>query len=398
MHGCWFAVGAITLCAMRPPVWVCTAFAWLSIATPAMADVVLSGDTEVLLAQQSTGGDLWTSPDELTRISGFHLKPQGLCLEDMCVPIAPSGDTRMISHGADEIRVNAAELARRLGQGFAHDEERRVWSFGPVPVTQRPFLEQAQAPDFTLRDRTGREVRLQDFRGKKVVLVVWASWCACRDDLPVWEKLYRELHDQGLEILAIAEDAEGVAAAGPFIEAAGVTFPALIDSTHSVTAAYRLVNVPTAVWIDEGGTIVRVDQGAYPEPRTIIGVSVGKAGYVDALRDWVANGASSPHVRTPQQLAASLGARTLDAEIADQEFRLGAYFHARGDAERATLHWERAAALAPDNWNYRRQEWSDSKFEATVKFLGRAFGRGLRGIPYYGEIDLPEGEAAASEP
>ena len=70
--------------------------------------------------------------------------------------------------------------------------------------------------------------------------------------------------------------------------------------------------------------------------------------------------------------------------------RLGAYFHARGDTARATRHWERAEELAPDNWNYRRQEWSDSAFESTVKFLGRAFGRAMRGIPYYGEIDMTE--------
>ncbi len=353
---------------------------------------MLHGDDEIALAAASSGADLWATPEELARISGFELKPQGLCLDEICMPVAP-GDARLVQREPGPARVNAAELARRLGQGMAHDEERRVWSFGPVPVTRRPFLEQAQAPDFQLRDRTGREVRLADFRGKKVVLVVWASWCACREDLPVWEKLYRELAPQGLEIVSIAEDAEGLEAAGPHIEVAQATHTALIDPTHSVTAAYRLVNVPTAVWIDESGTIVRLDQGAYPEPRSIIGVDVGKAGYSDALRDWVAHGAQSPHVRTPEQLAAAQAPRTLEAETADQEFRLGSYFHARGDPARATRHWERAAELAPDNWNYRRQEWSDSAFESTFKFLGRAFGRAARGIPYYGAIDLPEPEA-----
>jgi peroxiredoxin len=367
----------------------------LSFPSAAAADVVLDGTAELAIAAPSTGAELWTTPDELARISGFELKPQGLCLEEICVPVPPAGDTALVRREADAVRVNAAELARRLGQGVAHDEELRVWSFGPVPVTRRPFLERAQAPDFTLLDRGGRAVRLADFRGKKVVLVVWASWCACREDLPVWEQLHRELGPKGLEIVSIAEDSEGVAAAGPHIDVAQATHTALIDPTHSVTAAYRLVNVPTAVWIDEGGTIVRLDQGAYPEPRTIVGVDVGKAGYADALRDWVARGAQSPHVRTPEQLAAAQAPRTVEAEIADQEFRLGSYFHARGDGSRATRHWERAAELAPDNWNYRRQEWSDSAFESTVKFLGRAFGRGLRGIPYYGAIDMPEGETKA---
>ena len=299
------------------------ALAVLSIGAPASADVVLHGDTEIAVAEQSSGTDLWTTPDELAQISGFHLKPQGLCLDEICVPIAPGGDARLVTGSDAAVRVNAAELAQRLGQGLAHDEERRVWALGPVPATQRPFLERAQAPDFTLRDRSGREVALRDLRGKKVVLVVWASWCACREDLPVWEKLYLELKDKGVEIVTIAEDAEGVAAAGPLIEAAHATHPALIDPSHSITAAYRLVNVPTAIWIDESGTIVRLDQGAYPEPRTIIGVSVGKAGYSDALRDWAARGAASPAVRTPEQLAAALAPRTREVETADQEFRLG---------------------------------------------------------------------------
>ena len=383
---------------MKPRSCLLAAVAALSLSSTALADVVLQGDGELTLAAPSAGADLWATPEELARISGFELKPQGLCLQEICVPVPPAGDAKLVQREAAAVRVNAAELARRLGQGMAHDEERRVWSFGPVPVTRRAYLERAQAPDFTLRDRSGREVRLADFRGKKVVLVVWASWCACREDLPVWEKLHRELGPKGLEIVSIAEDSEGVVAAAPHIETAEATHTALIDPTHSVTAAYRLVNVPTAVWIDESGTIVRLDQGAYPEPRTIVGVDVGKAGYADALRDWVERGPQSPHVRTPEQLAAAQAPRTPGAEIADQEFRLGSYFHARGDSGRATLHWERAAELAPDNWNYRRQEWSDSAFESTVKFLGRALGRGMRGIPYYGAIDMPEAPAPKSEP
>jgi len=370
------------------------ALSTFALAAPAAADGVLQDDTVLPLARPSSGTDLWTTPDELTKISGFQVKPQGICLDEICVPTR-ADDSKLVLRKANDVRVNAAELARRLGQGVALDEEQRVWSFGPVPATRRSFVELAQAPDFTLRDRTGRTVRLSDFRGKKVVLAVWASWCACRDDVPVWEKLHRELHDQGLEIVTIAEDAEGVAAAAPYIDVAQPTHTALIDPTHSVTAAYGLVNVPTAIWIDETGTIVRLDQGAYPEQRTILGMGFGKSGYSGALRDWVARGAQSPHVRSPQQLAAAQGKRSAAAETADQEFRLGSYFHARGDVDRATLHWERAAELAPDNWNYRRQEWADSSVEATVKFLGRVFGRSVRGIPYYGPIDMPDADEPA---
>src|SRR5262245_37690352 len=160
----------------------------LALSSTSAADVVLHGEEEIALAGSSSGADLWTTPEELGRISGFKLKPQGLCVEELCVPLPPAGDATLIQREPEVVRINAAELARRLGQGFAHDDERRVWAFGPVPATQRPFLERAQAPEFTLHDRSGRAVQLADFRGKKVVLVVWASWCRCREDLPVWEK------------------------------------------------------------------------------------------------------------------------------------------------------------------------------------------------------------------
>ena len=51
-----------------------------------------------------------------------------------------------------------------------------MWSFGELPVKRTAFLESARAPDFTLQDRDGNDVRLSDFLGKKVLIVTWASW------------------------------------------------------------------------------------------------------------------------------------------------------------------------------------------------------------------------------
>jgi peroxiredoxin len=356
---------------------------------PARADVVLRGDEVIELAQPSSGDALWVSAAELRRMSGFELKPQGLCLAEICVPLRPDADPALVERRGEELRVDAAELARRLRQPYARDDERRVWSFAPVPVTLRPFLDAARAPDFELQDRGGRTRRLSEFRGKKVVLVTWASWCRCRDDLAVWEELYRELRPQGFELISVAEDTGGEAAAGPLFDAAGVTSTAIVDPKHVVTAAFQLVNVPTAIWIDEQGAIVRLDQGAFPRKRRIIGVQVGVDGYADALRDWVARGRESPFALSAEQIRAALPGRSEDEARADQHFRIGAYFYAQGERARATAHWERAQSLAPDNWNYHRQEWADSGFEWSVKFLTRAFGRALRGVPYYEPIVLP---------
>ena len=71
---------------------------------------------------------------------------------------------------------NVTELARKLGQAFVADHDHRVWSFGEIPVTRTRFLGSAMAPDFALPNREGELVRLSDFRGKKVLILTWASW------------------------------------------------------------------------------------------------------------------------------------------------------------------------------------------------------------------------------
>lgn len=120
--------------------------------------------------------DLWVTPADLTRINDFVLKPEGACLDELCVPILQDRDSEIFVRRDDQPWVNVTELADRLQQAWASDSAARVWSFGTVPAVRRSFLEQGIAPDFALPDRAGNLVRLSDFRGKKVMLLSWASW------------------------------------------------------------------------------------------------------------------------------------------------------------------------------------------------------------------------------
>jgi hypothetical protein len=120
--------------------------------------------------------DLWVLPADLTRINDFELKPEGACLDDLCVPVKQDRDSNIFVRRDQQGWFNVSELARRLEQASVFDADARAWSFGVIPATRRDFLERGIAPDFTLPDRNGNPVRLSDFRGKKVMILSWASW------------------------------------------------------------------------------------------------------------------------------------------------------------------------------------------------------------------------------
>lgn len=122
------------------------------------------------------GQSLWVTPEDLPRINDFVLKPEGACLEELCIPVRQDRDSELFVNRSGQGWFNVAALARRLQQAYVADHEHAVWSFGNIPVTRQAFLQSAMAPDFALPDRDGRLVRLSDFRGKKVLVVTWASW------------------------------------------------------------------------------------------------------------------------------------------------------------------------------------------------------------------------------
>jgi hypothetical protein len=139
--------------------------------------------------------------------------------------------------------------------------------------------------------------------------------------------------------------------ARPWIEAARPTHPALIDSRHVVADLYNIVNVPTVVWIDERGRIVRPSDVAFGTDtfRHITGIE--SARHLAALRAWVRDerGALAPdEVRAAQSLP------TPAHQEARAEFGLGEWLFARGRAAAAAPHFVRAGTLAPHDFTIRR--------------------------------------------
>lgn len=192
-------------------------------------------------------------------------------------------------------------------------------------------------------------------------------------------------------VVAVALDAAGTAATRDFIRpaqlapammrfmgwdpelagaAAAPQFPCLLDERHVVAELYGLVNVPTAVWIDEEGHIVRAPEApgasdafrsmdlatlAIP-PEVAADSRLRRSIYVAAVRDWLDQGARSRHVLTPDEVR--LRMRGLDPKdsLAAAHFRLGVWLAGRAERDAALHHLAEAVRLRPESWTFRRQK------------------------------------------
>jgi hypothetical protein len=209
--------------------------------------------------------------------------------------------------------------------------------------------------------------------------------------LPGWQKLYQELKDKNFEIVSIAQDTGGVKDAGPWITREKLDYTVLIDDKHLVTQLYDMVNVPTAVWINEKGRIVRPNEVAYVDDRYKVFHHMDAGPYLDAIRDWAQKGDSSRFVLSEAELKERLKPLNQDRVMADAEFALAEYLYKKGFGVDAIAHFKEAQRLAPDNWNYKRQAWalSDPERDYGTDFWNEV--KKLDGKPYYEPRRLPEG-------
>ncbi|SEO67569.1 AhpC/TSA family protein [Rhodospirillales bacterium URHD0017] len=111
---------------------------------------------------------LWMSAADAAKVTGWTLKPEGMCLAERCVPLptaAVKGD-----------RVDVAAFWTKLGGPVVAAENGEVWALGAPADERNTALEGLEAPDFTLPDVDGTPRTLSQLRGKKVFLATWASW------------------------------------------------------------------------------------------------------------------------------------------------------------------------------------------------------------------------------
>lgn len=121
------------------------------------------------------------------------------------------------------------------------------------------------APDFTVYDAQGNEVRLADYAGRPVVLNFWASWCSsCKLEMPHFDEKHRELGDDVQFLMVNVTDGtrETIESALAYVEEQGYSFPVLFDTEMSATMAYQAYSLPTTYFIDPQGHLIARATGA----------------------------------------------------------------------------------------------------------------------------------------
>jgi thiol-disulfide isomerase/thioredoxin len=116
--------------------------------------------------------------------------------------------------------------------------------------------ERKAAPEFSLADISGKQVKLSDFKGKVVILDFWATWCPpCRMQVPHFLSLYEDYKEHGLEIVGVSLDKNGIQAVVPFVEQRGINYISLIGGPDVANLYGGIRSIPTAFLIDRQGRI-----------------------------------------------------------------------------------------------------------------------------------------------
>ncbi len=145
-----------------------------------------------------------------------------------------------------------------MGMSVSAGNEKR-----PVSPSEIDKLEKNKAPDFSLKDLSGRPVTLSSLKGKVVLLNFWATWCPpCISEMPVFNRLYKQMRARGLEIVAISAD-RSEDYVRDFTSKHSLDFKVIYDESRDVVKRYKVFSMPTTFLIDKNGIIVEKFFGEY---------------------------------------------------------------------------------------------------------------------------------------
>jgi len=139
-----------------------------------MTEITVLADHTATVSADLTGGRVLVLPGELPRVLGWTLKPEGLCRDDVCVPL---WDRAAVQPGGDAgDRVDLLGVAAALGRPAALDEASATLAVGAPMELRRQALTGRTAPAFELPDLDGTLHALEAWQDRKKLLVAFASW------------------------------------------------------------------------------------------------------------------------------------------------------------------------------------------------------------------------------
>jgi len=145
-------------------------------ADNARSVVIYDGKPTDVSAPAEPSKDLWITMDDLKRATGFVVKPQGVCRDELCFPLPAKRKDEFVARKGKDTWFNLTAFAALVKQPIARDEKNGTWYFGKREDERGTYLASLEAPNFTLPDINGKMHSLTDYRGKKVLLITWASW------------------------------------------------------------------------------------------------------------------------------------------------------------------------------------------------------------------------------
>ena len=266
---------------------------------------------------------------------------------------------------------------------------------------RRPIKIGDPAPELAFLTLDGSEIRLSDYRGRRVIVFVWASWCACREQLAAWETFYQKHRAEPFELIGVAMDAQGGEVARPFVEQARVTFPVAVDSVDCLWDLLSFDYIPNGYYIDERGVIRYLKVGGF-DIRESLNVKIVEDLLSDKWSKKPLKIQEKPKLSFKKEISeltqqlkpgtrgvekrlrlAELLVKTGQHRKAGKEyetvliqqprnaralFARGVVYHREGKVLQALSSWKKAFAQDPANWVIRKQIWA-------LEFPGRFYPR-----------------------
>ncbi|MCC4833632.1 TlpA family protein disulfide reductase [Shewanella sp. 10N.7] len=124
-----------------------------------------------------------------------------------------------------------------------------------VSIQANALSEGEMAPDFTLKNMQGENLKLSEQRGNIILINFWASWCGpCRKEMPVLQKLEDKYRDLGVAVWGVNVEQENQAGKD-FLTDLNLSFDIFFDETNSLSETYDVKAMPTTVIVDRDGKV-----------------------------------------------------------------------------------------------------------------------------------------------